>query len=595
MSNRKSSLSNILYILKLVFQANPFHIFIEIGIAIFARVFNVFFFIYMIKYIYTIVEKNLPFKNVVVMVTLGSLGHITLHIISAVHNYYYVYKTEPKIFGHIYGMVIDKAAEVELKKYDEPDFYDSYTRALEETKTRTNDVIRNISNILGNIAAAISTLLIIVSIDPYVIVFSIIPLFNMFYLGKKRNKLYYDMDMESTYHNRRTEYVKRVFYENKYAKELKITNIKSVLLDHHQESFQKIISITKKYLKKIIGISLIDEFIMQILVHTGAALYITYKITVLGLIALGDYVALLSAVNSLTYDIYSFFNNLMNFNKQSLYIENIRSFLEYEPEIKYDSPECIPISSFGRLEIKDVSFSYNDADKPVLQNINIVINRGEKIALVGHNGAGKTTLIKLITRLYQASSGAIKLNGIDINKFNKDYTKMFATVFQDFKIFALTVAENVLMDKVENDDDRRSVQKALSQADAKSLLTNAQKGVDTQVTKEFDETGIVFSGGQQQKLALSRVYARESQIVILDEPSSALDPIAEREMYDRMMDVSDGKTVILISHRLASTQSADKIFVLEEGEIIEQGDHETLMAQGGKYCEMYLKQAENYR
>lgn len=595
MSDRKSSFSNILYILKLVFRASPFHVFIEIGIAVFARVFNVFFFIYMIKYIYTCVEQNLPFKNVVVMVTLGCLGHITLHIVSAVHNYYYVNKAEPKIFGYIYGMVIDKAAEVELKKFDEPDFYDSYTRALEETKTRTNDVIRNISNLLGNVAAAISTLLIIISIDPYVIAFSIIPLFNMFYLGKKRNKLYYDMDMESTYHNRRSEYVKRVFYENKYAKEIKITNIKNVLLGQHQESFNQIISISKKYLKKIIGISLIDEFIMQILVRTGAALYITYKITVLGLIALGDYVALLNAVNSLTYDIYSFFNNLMNFNKQSLYIENIRKFLEYEPEIKYDSPEFIPTGPFQRLELQNVSFSYQDANQNVLKNINIVINRGEKIALVGHNGAGKTTLIKLITRLYRATSGTIKLNGIDITKYNKGYTKMFATVFQDFKLFALTVAENVLMDKAENDEDKKIALHALSQAEAISLVKNTKKGVDTQVTKEFDEKGIVLSGGQQQKLALSRVYARKSEIVILDEPSSALDPIAEREMYNRMMDVSDGKTVILISHRLASTQSADKIYVLEEGEIIEQGNHEKLMAQGGKYCEMYLKQAENYR
>ena len=595
MNERKRSLENIFYILKLVMKANPAHIFIMVGISMFARVFNVFFFIYLIKYIYTSIENRLPFRNVAIMITVACLGHVTLHLISAWNQFYYKYKSEPKIFGHIYGLVIEKAVDVDLKKYDEPDFYNSYTRALDETTTRTVEIIKTISDLLGLIAAAVATLIIILAIDPYVLIFAIIPLFNMIYIHKKTNKLYYNMDMENTYHNRRANYVKRVLYEAKYAKEIKLTDIKNVLMKNHSDSYESMQSTIKKYYKKIILFNFIDDFIMRIIVFLGSVLYVTYKIVILGLIALGDYLALINAISSFSYDIFGIVNSIMAFNKQGLYIENLRKFLDYETEDKVVTNNKIEFNGFESLEVENVSFGYEGSMQNVIKNVSFKINKGERIAIVGRNGAGKTTLIKLITRLYKVTTGSIKLNGIDIYEYGKeDYKGLFSTVFQDFKLFALTVEENVLMDKAQNDEHREAVLNSLKQTDAYEFVSKLEKGIDTSVTKEFDDTGIIFSGGQQQKIALSRVYAKNSDVIILDEPSSALDPIAERDMYDRMLKAAEGKTVILISHRLASAQGADKIFVIDNGEIIEWGNHFSLMKAKGKYYDMYSKQAQNY-
>ncbi|MFD2506408.1 ATP-binding cassette domain-containing protein, partial [Paenibacillus septentrionalis] len=215
--------------------------------------------------------------------------------------------------------------------------------------------------------------------------------------------------------------------------------------------------------------------------------------------------------------------------------------------------------------------------------------------LVGHNGAGKSTLIKLMMRLYDPTEGEILLNGRNIKEFDlMSYRSLYGTVFQDFKIFSMTIAENVLMRDVETEEDRQLVINALKKSRVYDKVATLPEGIDTMLTKEFDEQGVVLSGGEFQKIAIARIFAQEAELLILDEPTSALDPIAEFEIFESMMEACKDKAVVIISHRMSSAMLADRIYYMEDGEIQESGSHMELMQLQGKYAELFLKQAEKY-
>lgn len=240
-----------------------------------------------------------------------------------------------------------------------------------------------------------------------------------------------------------------------------------------------------------------------------------------------------------------------------------------------------------------MSFAYKD-NEYIVKNLNFKIKGNSIAALVGHNGAGKSTIIKLLFRLYDPTNGEIFINGKNIKEYNlRAYRKLFTAAFQDYKVLALSIKENVLMEhECENEDE--AVMEALKKAGIYEKVGTLPKGIDTILTKEFDESGAVLSGGQYQKIAVARTFVQDAPIKVYDEPSSALDPIAEYELYKSIMKESKNKTMIFISHRLSSVRNADKVFMLENGEIIEQGTHEELMEMKGSYADMYTKQAMNY-
>lgn len=281
---------------------------------------------------------------------------------------------------------------------------------------------------------------------------------------------------------------------------------------------------------------------------------------------------------------------IIAFPKHGMYIERVRTFLDYVPKIKYGKYKA---SRFKTLTMKDVTFGYKEHE-PVLKNINFEIKRGEKIAIVGYNGAGKSTFIKLILHLYEPEHGKILYNNQNVSEYTKEsYRSHIGVVLQDFKIFAATIAENVLCDKYTKDQSSNILQ-VLKKATFKSKLEKLDKGIQSELTREFSDEGVLLSGGESQKLAISRVFARDYDLLILDEPSSALDPMAESELNHSILEASEDKTIIFISHRLSTTRRADRIYMFENGEIIEIGTHEELMNVNGKYAEMFNVQAEKY-
>jgi ATP-binding cassette subfamily B protein len=224
------------------------------------------------------------------------------------------------------------------------------------------------------------------------------------------------------------------------------------------------------------------------------------------------------------------------------------------------------------------------------------LKKGEKIAIVGYNGAGKTTLIKLLMRLYDPSDGQVLMNGKDIREYNlEEYKSRIGTVFQDYKMFSATIAENVVNGEYDPENDRETVIKALDAAGFGEKLSELENGIDTMLTREFDEKGTNLSGGEQQKVAIARVFAKPFELIIMDEPSSALDPIAEYNLNQAILQYAADKTVIFISHRLSTTRMADRIYMFDSGVLSEYGSHEELMELNGKYAEMFNLQAENYR
>ena len=277
------------------------------------------------------------------------------------------------------------------------------------------------------------------------------------------------------------------------------------------------------------------------------------------------------------------------FSETAKLIEKYRDYLKREPNIKDGEKEASSTEP-ETIELKNVNFTYKGNVAPTLKNINMTLKPREKIALVGYNGAGKTTLASLLLRLYDVDSGEILIGGEDIRDFSlKSHRERFSAVFQDFQVFAATVGENVAL---ETEVDAKRAENALKKSGFSKELKD---GIDTPLLREFDDDGVLFSGGENQKVAIARAFYKKCPFVILDEPSANLDPIAEYNLNRSMMLAADDRTVIFISHRLSTTVNADRIYVMEKGQIIEQGTHKELMKLGGTYAYMFNLQAEKYK
>lgn len=449
---------------------------------------------------------------------------------------------------------------------------------------------------LYNILTIASVSLFIFLIDPIFILFTAIPVIYILLFGKKLNKLRYDRNMEMAEKTRKRDYIKRVFYLSDYAKEMRLTGINKVLFGR----FFNVINELKQTIKKHgLKISILDYWaivIQYVILFIGTIIYTTFRTVVKKNMLYGDCVVIINNIVATASAIQGVVNGYMSFHNNALSIQNIRTFLEYKPLIDENPGGKTVSPENNELALNNVSFHYTGNGKDVLHNITMNIRPNEKVALVGHNGAGKTTLAKLLMRLYDPTEGEIILNQEPVKEYNlTSYRSLFATVFQQYKIFSLNVIQNILLKNTITEDDKKQAVESMKNSGIFEKVMSLPNKAETILTREFDRDGAILSGGEYQKIAIARVFAKPCQIVILDEPSSALDPIAEYKMYEAMMKACTNKTMIYISHRLSSAVLADTVYMLENGEIIEHGSHTALLARGGKYADMWRKQAEQYQ
>ena len=508
-------------------------------------------------------------------------------------NYFWqvpTWKETRKFTSHAEGMLFRKAAKVELACYENPKFYDKYVKAMNEIHNRIMRTFEATDGMLDKIISLTANSLLLFVIDPFLLVFAMLPMvFGIF--KRKEVKALYDQEDAKKPVVRRVEYVRRTFYLGEYAKEMRVGGMWRLLLADLKTCYEQIRDIIKKHGGRRALFGYIQQVGLEVFTILGATLYAVYRTMVTGDMLVGDCLVVLGSIGSISRSINNVIQNLADFREQAHFINDVRYFLDYEPAIADGGKEMPAVPQ--TIEVKDLSFRYEGAEQDALKHINLSLHKGERIALVGANGSGKTTLVKMLLRLYDPNEGSVSLNGVDVRDLPvADYRGAFSSVFQDFKILSATVRQNVTLSTEKVEDE--AIIAALKEAGIYDKIAGFEKGIDTVLTREFDDKGENLSVGEAQKVSLARVFYRHTPFVILDEPSSALDPIAEYTMFENMMRATEGRGVIFISHRLSSAVLADRVLLMENGEITESGTHAELMEKNGTYAAMFRRQAENY-
>lgn len=508
-----------------------------------------------------------------------------------VENVVYPLETN-RLFGGIYKKLYEKAKNVELRCYEDSDFYNRYTMAMDGAEEKVTAIIRGI---LGTLIGSVSVTVVfwfMYEIDHYAILFIISPLLGNFLFGNLKNKYEFKRYQEQAPNEKVLNYVSRMMYLPDGAKEIRLSEVFSLMKKQYHEATQRNVKVAVKYAFSNASLSFLRITFTFTVIFEGVLLYAIYRKQVTGSITLAQLTIMTSLMVAMTWILIRVFESIMEILKNGVFINNLRGFLEYVETIPQDQDGEMPEKEFRSIEFRNVSFSYNE--EQTIQDLSFVITKGQTVALVGHNGAGKTTIIKLLLRLYDPTSGTIFYNGRDIREYNlKAYRELFATTFQDFQMFGMTIKENVLMGR-HYEREEEMVIDALKKAGVYEKVLSLENGIDTMMTKEFDENGAVLSGGETQKIAVARTFVKDAPMKIFDEPSSALDPIAEYELFQNIMKEGSDHTMLFISHRLSSVKNCDKVFMLEKGHLIEEGAHEELIAANGSYAQMYKKQAMNY-
>ncbi len=581
---------NIFYIVKLMFSISPWLVVTEILLNIFHTIPVRLVSVIGIKFIIDEVQKGNT-ESIIWAVVLIAIILLASNILNGLIFEIYIHRERENLYRGIHSKLYEKAVSLDLKKYDDPKFYSDFILAIETSSENIHRILMLVRGYITEIVSFITIGAVIITIDWVCLVIVLVFVISFIPLGRKTGNVQMEFREKSMEKRRRSDYFARVFYLPEYAGETRMNGIIPLLLRRFRESADDATKTHKKYVKKIDWMFFTQDASVQIigfmLVLTG---YIGYCTLVTHTMSAGDFVATFNgAVQIGNAVLYLTVYAIRNFTERSKMIEKYRVFLSTEPEMK-DGEHIAECDKPKKIELKNVSFTYEGGDKKVLEDINMTINPGEKIALVGYNGAGKTTLTNLLLRLYDVESGEIIIDGRNIKEETiASHRDRFAAVFQDFKIFGATVGENVALDL---DYDKDRVEDALRHAGFKKELPD---GVDTILLREFNDEGMMLSGGEEQKVAIARAFYKQCPYVILDEPSANLDPISEYELNQSMIEAAEDKTVIFISHRLSTTRNADRIFMMEKGRIIESGSHEELMKLGGQYAYMFNLQAEKYQ
>ncbi|HLH31282.1 MAG TPA: ABC transporter ATP-binding protein [Terriglobia bacterium] len=494
---------------------------------------------------------------------------------------------------YISTRIMEHGSKLDLASYEDPVFYDKMERARVQGTDRIV-MIQASGRLFQQFLTTASLAAGIIKFSPLLflgLVVCVVPAF----LGETHFAfLGYSLNFHQTPAKREMEYLRILGGSKESAKELKLFGLGPFFVRRYTEISNALhnenVSLAKR--KLLIGAFLT---LLGTTGYYGTYAYVIYK-TISGALTIGTLVFLAGAISGASTNIQQLFSTFSSIADQALFMADLLEFFEMKPRI-VSKPNALPVPRPIQrgLEFRNVSFAYPGNSRLILKDINFTIRPSERIALVGENGQGKTTIVKLLTRLYEATSGQILLDGIDIREYDlEDLWREVGVIFQDFVRYEMTAAKNIGLGHIEHCDDEMRIRAAARKSFADAVIRRLPKGFQQTLGVRF-EGGVELSGGEWQRIALARAYLRDAQILILDEPTAALDARSEHDLFQRFADLTAQKMSVLISHRFSTVRMADRILVLENGQIAEQGPHEELVKYGGRYAEMFELQASNYR
>ncbi|MBQ7980182.1 MAG: ABC transporter ATP-binding protein, partial [Oscillospiraceae bacterium] len=514
----------------------------------------IFMAIFFLRYVINAIETEAPFEQIMLFIGICFAVCLTFSIYYSYLNATVFPYTDNKIYRCLYRKLYAKARNVELRCFEDAEFYNRYTMALENSANKMTTSVNLLFEVLFGAVAALAAFWSMFSIDPWSVLFVISPIIGNFVFGRLMNKIWGGRYVDTVKNNRIAEYVNRVMHLAEYAKEIRYSSIHELMMSRYNKAMDGNVKVADKYAKKAIVYNWAQNVTTFALVFEGIMIYSAYRAIVSQTMDLAELAIMFSAMNTSSWMLFCMFNNITEAMKNGQFLEYFRTFMEYKEKIPENQDGIMP-EKIRSIEFKNVCFEYKE-NEPVINNLSFKIEGDKVCALVGHNGAGKSTIIKLLFRLYDPTSGEILVNGINIREYNlKAYRKQFSAAFQDYKVMAMSVRDNVLMgERFDNPDE--AAERALKCAGVWDKVVSLSNGMNTIMTKEFDNDGAVLSGGEQQKIVVARAFAQQASVKVFDEPSSALDPIAEYDLYKGIMDESKGHITLFISHRLSSVKDA---------------------------------------
>lgn len=494
---------------------------------------------------------------------------------------------------HVSVRVMEQAARLDLTTYENPIFYDRLERARVQATDRLA-MIQQMGRLFQQIITTISFSAVLAMASPWLVVLLGLVVLPSF-LGETHFAfLGYAKNFRQTTAKRQMDYLRQVAGSREGAKEVKLFGLNKFFEGRFQALANAIyledvaLSRSKLIVGGLLGI-------IGTLGYYGAYVYVIWR-TLAGRYNIGEFTLLTTSIQQASSNLQQVFSTASGIADQALFLTDLLAFFEMEPTVR-SKPNGLKAPEVIRqgFEFRNVSFTYPGTERTVLRNFNMVLRPGERIALIGENGQGKTTVVKLITRLYDPTEGQILLDGVDLREYTiEELHRQIGVIFQDFMRYEMTARENIAVGRVERSSDQASIELAAHKSLADTVVAKLGEGYDQMLGRRF-EGGVELSGGEWQKIALARAYLRDAQLLILDEPTAALDARSELEVFERFAELTMGKMALLISHRFSTVRMADRIVVLQGGRLVEEGNHLSLMEANGLYASMFEMQAASYR